>query len=64
MWQNTNTLFYIGGSALDRTDDFENFCGLRLDRIQFHRISTGIRLKHFTVRSSLLGAEHGAGKPE
>jgi len=60
--------FYTGGSVLDRTDpdqgwiglkknfdDFQKFCGSGLDRIQFHRIRTGLRLKNFTVRSSLVG---------
>jgi len=51
----SNTWFYIGGSGLDRTDDFQKFCGSGLDRIQFHRTRTGLRLKNFTVRSSLPG---------
>jgi len=34
---------------MDRTDNFENFCGSGLDQIQFHRIRTGLGLKHFTV---------------
>jgi len=38
---------------MDRTDDFQKFCGSRLDRIQFHGIRTGLGLKNFTVRSSL-----------
>ena len=50
---NLNTTFYIGGSGLDRTDDFQKFGGLGLDRIQFYRTRTGLRLKNFTVRSSL-----------
>jgi len=44
----------MGGSRLDRTDDFQKFCGSRLDRIQFCRIRTGLGLKNFTVRSSLV----------
>ena len=32
---------------LDRTVDFQKFCGLGLDRIQFHRIRTG--LGHFII---------------
>jgi len=43
----------MGGSGLDRTDDFQNICGSGLDRIQFSRIRTGLGLKNFTVRSSL-----------
>ena len=49
MRQNKNTWFYIGGSGLDRTDDFQKFCGSGLDRIQFYRIRTGLGLKNFTV---------------
>jgi len=45
MKQNKNSLFYMGGSGLDRTDDFQKFCGSGLDRIQFYRIRTGLRLK-------------------
>jgi len=44
----------MGGSALDWTDDFQEICGSGLDRIQFCRIRTGLRLKNFTVRSSLV----------
>jgi len=54
MTQNKNTWFYIGGSGLDRTDDFEKFCGSRLDQIQFYQIKTGLGLENFTVHSSLL----------
>ena len=54
MRQNKNTWFYIGGSGLDRTDDFQKFCGSGLDRIQFHRIKTGLGLKNFIVHSSLM----------
>ena len=43
----------MGGSGLDWTHDFQNFCGSGLDRIQFCRIRTGFGLKNFTVRSSL-----------
>jgi len=42
------------GSGLGRTDDFQKFCGTGLDWIQFYRIRTGLGLKNFTVRSSLL----------
>jgi len=45
MRQNKTTWFYIGGSGLDRTDDFQKFCGSGLDRIQFHRIRTELGLK-------------------
>ena len=55
MRQNENTWFYIGGSGLDRTDEFQKFCGSGLVWIQFYRIRTGLGLKNFTVRSSLLG---------
>jgi len=43
----------MGGSGLDRTGDFQQFCGSGLDRIQFYPIRTGLGLKNFTVRSSL-----------
>jgi len=54
MRQNKNTWFYMGGSGLERTDDFQKFCGSGLDRIQFYWIRTGLELKNFTVRSSLV----------
>jgi len=44
----------MGGSELDRTDDFQKFCGSGLDRIQFYRIRTGLGLINFTVLSSLV----------
>jgi len=44
----------MGATGLDRTDDFQKFCGSELDRIQFYRIRTGLGLKIFTVCSSLL----------
>jgi len=53
MRQNKNSLFYMGGSGLNRTDDFQKFCGSGLDRIQFYPIRTGLGLKNFTVHSSL-----------
>ena len=43
----------MADQGLDRTEDFQRFCGSRLDRIQIDRI-TGLGLKNFTVRSSLL----------
>ena len=43
----------MGGSGLDRTDDFQKFCRSGLDQIQFDRIRTGLGLKNFTVRSFL-----------
>jgi len=43
----------MSGSGLDRTDDFQKFCSSGLDRIQFLRIRIGLRLKNFTVSSSL-----------
>jgi len=43
----------MGGSGLDRTDDFQKFCRLGLDRIQFYWIRTGLGLKNFPVHSSL-----------
>ena len=54
MRQNKNTWFYMRGSGLDRTDDFQIFCRSGLDRIQFFRIRIGLGLKIFTVHSSLL----------
>ena len=61
-----NTWFYIGGSGLDRTDDFQKFGGSGLDRIQFfadQEIRIGLRLKNLSVRSSLTATidEHGSG---
>jgi len=41
------------------SDDFQKFCGLGLDRIQFYRIRIGLGLKNFTVRSSLLSCSIG-----
>jgi len=54
MRQKKNKWFYIGGSGLDRTDDFQKFCGSGLDRIQIYWIRTGLGLKNFTVRSYLI----------
>jgi len=54
--QNKNTWFYIGGSGLDQTGDFQKFCRSGLDRITFYRIRTGLGPKNFTVRSSLPGS--------
>jgi len=45
----------MGGSGLDRTDDFHKFCGSGLDRIQYFPVRTGLGLKNFAVRSSLSG---------
>jgi len=42
----------MGGSELERTDDFQKFCEAGLDRIQLLRIRIGLGLKNFTVRSS------------
>jgi len=56
MRQKKNTWFYIGGSGLDRTDDFQKFYGSGLDRIQFYWIRTGHGLKNFAVRSSLVSS--------
>jgi len=53
MRQNKNTWFCIGRSGLDRTNDFQKFCGSGLDWIQYHQIRTGLGLKNSTVRSSL-----------
>jgi len=44
----------MGGSGLDRIDDFQKFYETRLDRIQFLRIKIGLGLNNITVRSSLL----------
>jgi len=49
-----NTGFYVGGSGLGRTYDFQKFCGSGLHRIQLLRIRIGLGLKNFTVRSSLV----------
>jgi len=54
MSQNKNSLFHMGGAGLDRTDDFQKFCGSGLDPIQFYRIRTGLGLKNFTACSSLV----------
>jgi len=54
MKQNKNSLIFMGGSGLDRTDDLQKFCRSGLDRIQFYWNRTGLGLKNFTVRSSLL----------
>jgi len=43
----------MGGSGLDRTDDFQKFRRSGLDRIQLLRIKIGLGLKNFTVRLSL-----------
>jgi len=53
MGQNKKSLFYMGGSGLDRSDDFHKFCESGLDWIQFYRIRTGLGLKNLSVRSSL-----------
>jgi len=52
--QNKNAWFNLGRSGLDWTGYFQKFCRSGLDRIQFDRIRTGLGLKNFTVRSSLL----------
>jgi len=56
MRQNKHICFCIGGSGLDRTDDFQKNCGSGLDQKKFYRIRTGLGLKTFTVRSFLKGA--------
>jgi len=40
MKQNKNLLVYMGGSGLDRTDDFQNFCSQ--DWIGFNFIGSGL----------------------
>jgi len=40
MKQNKNLLFYMGGSGLDRTDNFQNFCSK--DWIGFNFIGSGL----------------------
>ena len=40
MLQNKNTPFYMGGSGLHRTDDFERFAGQ--DWIGFNFIGSGL----------------------
>ena len=47
------TWFYIGGSRLDQTDNFQKFYRTGLDRIQFYQTRTVLGRKNFTVRSSL-----------
>jgi len=37
----------MGRSGLDRTADFQKFCGSGLDRIQFFLISIGLRTEKF-----------------
>jgi len=54
MRQYKNTWFYISRSRLDRTDDFQKFCGSGLDCTQFYRIRTGLGQNNFTVHSSLV----------
>jgi len=44
----------MGGSALDRTNDFQKFCESGLDRIQLLRVWTWLGLNNFTVWSSLI----------
>jgi len=44
----------MGGSGQDRTDEFQKFYRSGLDRIQVYQIRTGLGLKNFTVRSSLI----------
>ena len=46
---------------LDRTDDFQKFCGSGLDWIQFLRIRIGLGLKSLSVRSSLNSTGSGNG---
>jgi len=50
----------MDGSGLDRTDDFQKFCGSGLNWIQFDRTRTGLGPKNFTVRSSLLATRRYA----
>jgi len=57
MRQNKDIWIYIGRSGLDQTDDFQKLWGSGLDRIQFHRIRTGLKLKNFTVSSSLKSSD-------
>jgi len=52
MRKNKNTWFYVGGSALDLTDDFQKFYQAGLDRIQLNRIRA--EKFHIAVRSSLI----------
>jgi len=53
----------MGGSGLDRINDFQKFCGLGLDWIQFCWIRTGLGLKNFTIRSSLLRPDFSRDSP-
>ena len=45
----------MGRSGLNRTGDFQKFCGTGLDRIQLLQARIGLGLKNFTVRSFLAG---------
>ena len=38
--------FYIGGSGLEWTYDFQKFCRTGLDQIQFLQIGIGLGLKY------------------
>jgi len=46
--------FALVASGLDRADNLKKICGSGLDLIQFHWSRTGLGLKNFPVRSSLL----------
>jgi len=48
----------MGGSRLDRSHDFQKFCGSGLDWIQFCRIRTGLGLKNFTQSAHLCCRVH------
>jgi len=47
-------MILLGRIKPNRIDDFQKFCGSGLNRFQFYRFRTGLRLKNFTVRSSLV----------
>jgi len=54
--QETNQKYLIlhWWTGLERAIEFQKFCRSALDRIQFCRIKTGLGLKNFAVRSSLV----------
>jgi len=47
----------MGGSGLDRTDDFQKFWESGLDWLKLLQIRIGLGLKNFTVRSCLVASQ-------
>jgi len=54
MRQNEISLFAWANQDWIGLTIFKNFADQELDQIQFYRVRTGLGLKNFTVRSSLL----------